>query len=112
MSVIKLREKIGEINMKRKDLENIRKATRILKKQVDIELESLLGEEGSEDEIIEMINEKFNVKADIIYSSSSQPVIGFDLPIYVRCEMGTKDRPSTTSEFTVKNVGINTSQIR
>ena len=96
--------------MDRKDLENIRKATRILKKQVDIE--SLLGEEGSEDEIIEMINKKFNVKADIIYSSSSQPVIGFDLPIYVRCEMGTKDRPSTTDEFTVKNVGINKTQIR
>ncbi len=76
------------------------------------ELETLIGEEGDEDTIIKMINKKFNVEAKLISSSSSQPVFGFNLPIFVRCEMGTKDRPSTTSEFTVKNVGINKTQIR
>ena len=85
-----------------------------IKKQETVEkkLEALVGEEGNLEEIIKMINEKFGVKAEIIYSSSSQPVFGFDLPIFVRCEMGTSKNRWTTEEFTVKNVGINTSKIR
>jgi hypothetical protein len=84
----------------------------ILKKDVMAELEELIGEEGNLEDIMKMIDEKFGVKSDVIYSSSSQPVLGFDLPIFVRCLMGTKDRPRETEKFTVRGVGINKSQIR
>ena len=87
----------------------------IMKKEpykVANEIRLLRGKEGKLEDIMKMIDEKFNVKSSIIYDSSSQPVIGFELPFYVRCVMGTKDSPSDTSRFTVKNVGLNTSEIR
>ena len=84
----------------------------ILKEDVMLELEELIGEEGNLEDIMKMINEKFGVKSKILSSSSSQPVLGFDLPISVDCRMGTKDNPSTTKKFTVKDVNINKSRIR
>ena len=84
----------------------------ILKEDVMLELEELIGEEGNLEDIMKMINGKFGVKSKLLYSSSSRPVLGFDLPIFVRCEMGTKDRPNETEEFTVRDVSINTSEIR
>jgi len=75
-------------------------------------LKGLVGKEGKLEDIMEMINKEFGVKTKIIYDSSSQPVLGFELPFYVRCEMGTRDNPSTTEEFTVKLVGINESKIK
>tara|TARA_R100001509_G_scaffold66235_1_gene36712 strand:+ start:196 stop:465 length:270 start_codon:yes stop_codon:yes gene_type:complete len=84
----------------------------ILKADMMSELNELVGEEGDLDDIMRMIDEKFGVKAKILSSSSSKPVLGFDLPISVRCEMGTKDRPNGTEEFTVKGVSINNSKIR
>ena len=84
----------------------------ILKADMMSELNELVGEEGDLDDIMRMIDKEFGVKTKILYNSSSQPVLGFELPIYVSCRMGTKDNPSTTSKFTVKSVGINKSGIR
>ena len=84
----------------------------ILKADVMSEIEELVGEEGDLDDIMRMIDKEFRVKTKILYNSSSQPVLGFELPIFVSCRMGTKDNPSTTSKFTVKSVGINKSGIR
>ena len=84
----------------------------ILKADVMSEIKELVGEEGDLEDIMRMIDKKFGVKSKILYDSSSQPVLGFDLPIYVSCRMGTKDDPSTTSKFTVRDVGINKSGIR
>ena len=84
----------------------------ILKADVMSEIKELVGEEGDLDDIMRMINKKFGVKTEILYNSSSQPVLGFDLPIFVKCYMGTKDRPDATEEFTVTDVGINKSGIR
>lgn len=84
----------------------------ILKADVMPELNELVGEEGDLDDIMRMIDGKFGVKTKILYDSSSQPVLGFELPIYVSCRMGTKDRPGETEEFTVRDVGINKSEIR
>ena len=75
-------------------------------------LRRLVGKDGDLEDIMKMIDKEFGVKTTIIYDSSSQPVLGFELPIYVRCEMGTKGRPSTTEEFTIKDVGINKTKIR
>jgi len=83
----------------------------ILKEDAIMELRRLVGKEGDLEDIMKMIDKEFGVKSKIIYDSSSQPVLGFELPIFARCEMGTKDNPSTTSKFTIKNVGINKSQI-
>tara|TARA_R110000824_G_scaffold91096_1_gene221965 strand:+ start:53 stop:322 length:270 start_codon:yes stop_codon:yes gene_type:complete len=83
----------------------------ILKEDAMMELKRLVGKEGKLEDVMEMIDKEFGVKTKIIYDSSSQPILGFELPIFARCEMGTKDRPNTTSEFTIKNVGINKSQI-
>jgi len=69
------------------------------------ELNELVGEEGDLEDIMKMIEKKFGVKSRIVSSSSSQPVLGFELPIYVSCRMGTKDNPSTTGKFTVRDVG-------
>jgi len=69
------------------------------------ELNELVGEEGDLEDIMKMIEKKFGVKSRIVSSSSSQPVLGFELPIYVSCRMGTKDNPSATSKFTVRDVG-------
>jgi len=79
----------------------------ILKVDAIMGLRRLVGKDGKLEDIMEMIDKEFGVKSELISSSSSQPVIGFNLPIYVRCEMGTKGRPSTTEEFTIKNVGVN-----
>ena len=76
------------------------------------EIEKLVGEEGDLDDIMRMIDKEFGVKTKILYDSSSQPVLGFELPIFVSCRMGTKDRPGATEKFTVKSVGINKSEIR
>jgi hypothetical protein len=84
----------------------------ILKADVMSELNELVGEEGDLEDIMKMIEKKFGVKSKIVSSSSSQPVLGFELPIYVSCRMGTKDNPITTSKFTVRDVGINKSEIR
>tara|TARA_R110002167_G_scaffold3375_7_gene16444 strand:+ start:4008 stop:4355 length:348 start_codon:yes stop_codon:yes gene_type:complete len=97
-------------------------AMRNLHQQLNLELKRLVGKEGKLEDFMEMIDKEFgllNVKTRIIYNSSSQPVLGFELPIFVRCEIGTKDRPNTkdeylmqhrsTSEFTIKDVGINKS---
>lgn len=69
----------------------------------------MIGMEGTLDQIMKNISEEFDVKVKIIYDSSSQPVLGFELPIFVRCEMGTTKRPNSTAEFTVKNIGENKS---
>ena len=79
----------------------------ILKADVMSEINGLVGEEGDLEDIMKMIEKKFGVKSKILSSSSSQPVLGFDLPIHVSCRMGTKDDPSTTEKFTVRDVGIN-----
>ena len=84
----------------------------ILKEDAIMELRRLVGKEGDLEDIMKMIDKEFGVKTKIIYNSSSQPVLGFELPIFARCEMGTKDNPRTTSKFTIKNVGINKSQIK
>ena len=77
----------------------------------------LVGEEGDLDDIMRMIDEKFGVKTKILYDSSSQPVLGFNLPIFVQCYMGKsfgniKDRLRETEKFTIIDVGINDSEIR
>ena len=84
----------------------------ILKADLMSEIKELAGEEGDLDDIMRMIDKKFGVKTTILYNSSSQPVLGFDLPIYVSCRMGTKDRPGATEKFTIRDVGINKSGIR
>ena len=81
-------------------------------KKAILEIEDLVGEEGDLDDIMRIIDEAFPVKSKILYDSSSQPVLGFELPIFVACRMGTKDNPSTTSKFTVKSIGINRSELR
>ena len=77
-----------------------------------MKLRGLAGKEGKLEDIMKMINKEFGVKTKIISDSSSQPVLGFELPIYARCEMGTRDNPNTTEEFTIKLVGINNSKIK
>jgi hypothetical protein len=84
----------------------------ILKADAIMELRRLVGKEGTLEDIMEMIDKEFGVETKIIYDSSSQPVLGFEMPIFARCEMGTKDNRYTTSEFTIKNVGINKSKIK
>jgi len=79
----------------------------ILKVDAIMGLRRLVGKDGKLEDIMEMIDKEFGVKTKIIYDSSSQPVLGFELPIFARCEMGTKDNPRTTSKFTIKNVGVN-----
>ena len=85
---------------------------KVKKADAMMELKKMVGKEGDLDDIMKMIDNEFGVKTTIIYDSSSQPVLGFELPIYVQCYMGTKERPMTTSEFTIKDVGINQSQIK
>tara|TARA_R100001510_G_C7615562_1_gene177828 strand:- start:115 stop:426 length:312 start_codon:yes stop_codon:yes gene_type:complete len=78
----------------------------------------LVGEEGEDlDDIMRIINEKFGVKTKILYDSSSQPVLGFNLPIFAQCYLGKsfgniKERHLEKEKFTIIDVGINDSEIR
>tara|TARA_R110000824_G_C15202926_1_gene675836 strand:+ start:866 stop:1111 length:246 start_codon:yes stop_codon:yes gene_type:complete len=74
----------------------------ILKEMTLDEIEEIVGKTGSLDELIEMIEKKFAVKTKMISSSSSSPIIGFDLPIYISLEMvGSK-----TEEFEIVSTGV------
>jgi hypothetical protein len=74
----------------------------ILKEMTLDEIEEIVGKTGSLDELIKMIEKKFAVKTKMIYDSSSRPIIGFDLPIYVSLEMlGNK-----TEEFEIISTGV------
>ena len=70
------------------------------------ELTELVGKEGSLDDIMRMLEKRFGVKTEVLSSSSSKPVIGFNLPIHVSLFFGTSDRPHGTEEFTITSVGI------
>jgi len=74
----------------------------ILKEMTLNEIEEIVGKTGSLDELIEMIEKKFAVKTKMISSSSSSPMIGFSIPIYVSLEMvGNK-----TEEFEIISTGV------
>jgi len=72
------------------------------------DLDNLVGLEGSLVQLMQEIS-KFLPEADnveIAYHSSSRPVIGFNLPIFVTCSFGSKDFPSNTEVFTIEDVMI------
>jgi len=74
----------------------------ILKEMTLNEIEEIVGKTGSLDELTKMIEKKFAVKTKMISSSSSSPMIGFDLPIFVSLEMvGNK-----TEEFEIVSTGV------
>jgi len=74
----------------------------ILKEMTLDEIEEIVGKTGSLDELIKMIEKKFAVKTKMIYDSSSRPIVGFDLPIYVSLGMvGNK-----TEEFEIISTGV------
>tara|TARA_Y100000004_G_scaffold184788_1_gene234189 strand:+ start:39 stop:320 length:282 start_codon:yes stop_codon:yes gene_type:complete len=77
-------------------------------------LEYLIGQEGGLAELMKKISEHLPEIDDvkIISSSSSRPILAFNLPIFVKCEFGSKDFPSNTEVFTIKNIGINETQIK
>ena len=58
----------------------------ILKEMTLDEIEEIVGKTGSLDELTKMIEKKFAVKTKMISSSSSSPMIGFAIPIYVSLE--------------------------
>jgi|9_EtaG_2_1085328.scaffolds.fasta_scaffold41894_2 hypothetical protein len=79
--------------------------------------QDLTGKEGTLDDIMKMINDKFGVKSKILYDTSplgtsGEAGIGFELPVFVICKKGTKDPREGTGKFTVRHVAINTSEIR
>lgn len=74
----------------------------ILKEMTLDEIEEIVGKTGSLDELIKMIEKKFAVKTKMIVHSSSSPMIGFDIPIFVSLEMvGNK-----TEEFEIVSTGV------
>ena len=74
----------------------------ILKEMTLDEIEEIVGKKGSLDELTKMIEKKFAVKTKMISSSSSSPMIGFDIPIFVSLEMvGNK-----TEEFEIISTGV------
>lgn len=72
------------------------------------DLDSLVGLEGGLGELMKKISERLPEadNVEIAYHSSSRPVIAFNLPIFVRCSFGSKDFPSNTEVFTIKDVMI------
>ena len=89
--------------------EEIKKRLKELPSQtVGKDLDNLVGLEGSLVQLMQEIREFFpeadNVK--IVYDSSSRPVIGFNLPIFVTSSFGSKEFPSNTEVFTIKHVQI------
>ena len=74
----------------------------ILKEMTLDEIEEIVGKKGSLDELTKMIEKKFAVKTKMISSSSSSPMIGFDISIFVSLEMvGNK-----TEEFEIISTGV------
>jgi len=78
------------------------------KETVGEDLDSLVGLEGGLGELMKEISERLPEadNVEIAYNSSSRPVIGFNLPIFVTCSFGSKDFPSNTEVFTIKDVMI------
>ena len=70
------------------------------------DLDSLVGLEGGLGELMKEISEVLPEadNVEIVYHSSSRPVIVFSLPIFVTCSFGSKDFPSNTEVFTIKGV--------
>lgn len=72
------------------------------------DLDNLVGLEGSLVQLMQEISKRLPEADDvrIVYDSSSRPVLGFNLPIFVTSSFGSKDSPSNTEVFTIKDVTI------
>jgi hypothetical protein len=81
-----------------------------IKKQEKVgkELEYLIGQEGGLAELMKKISEHLPEidNLEVAYQSSSQPVLAFNLPIFVKCEFGSKDFPNNPQVFTIKEIRL------